>query len=311
MSAPSAQAHFPIRLGLAMWSHNYWQSSLYGSGCKNNERLARYAEVFSTVEGNTTFYATPAATTVKKWHDATPDDFRFTFKLPSTITHQHQLQHCDQLITDFFNVMSPLENKVGLWKVQLPAHFGPQHLAQLATFLERLPKHFPVGVEVRHPAFFAKGEEEKALNQLLIAHHANRIIMDSRPVFAAPPTTDAVIDAHQKKPKVPVHAIATSDSPMVRFIGHPDDLSNDPSLRIGYVAYPNGYKMRSNLICLFILQIIIMPLSLQLACIKNCNSKWLKLTYPMLNYPKQSLIHNFSSSDNFPSLYCRLVEVRG
>ncbi|MGF1785629.1 DUF72 domain-containing protein [Photobacterium swingsii] len=228
MSAPSAQAHFPIRLGLAMWSHNHWQSSLYGSGCKNNERLARYAEVFSTVEGNTTFYATPAATTVKKWHDATPDDFRFTFKLPSIITHQHQLQHCDQLITDFFNVMSPLENKVGLWKIQLPAHFGPQHLAQLATFLERLPKHFPVGVEVRHPAFFAKGEEEKALNQLLIAHHANRIIMDSRPVFAAPPTTDAVIDAHQKKPKVPVHAIATSDSPMVRFIGHPDDLSNDP-----------------------------------------------------------------------------------
>nr|WP_239928818.1 DUF72 domain-containing protein [Photobacterium sanguinicancri] len=218
----------PIRLGLAMWSHNQWQSSLYGSGCKNSERLARYAQVFSTVEGNTTFYATPASTTVRKWHDATPDDFRFTFKLPSTITHQQQLQHCDQLIADFFHVMAPLEHKVGLWKIQLPAQFGPHSLPALDAFLRRLPKHFPIGVEVRHAAFFAKGEEEKALNQLLITHNANRIIMDSRPVFSAPPLTEAVIDAHQKKPKVPVHAIATSDSPMVRFIGHPEDLSNDP-----------------------------------------------------------------------------------
>lgn len=210
-----------------MWSHNHWQQSLYGKGCKNGDRLARYADVFSTVEGNTTFYATPAATTVKKWHDATSDDFRFTFKLPSAITHQQQLQHCDQLVSDFFAVMSPLINKVGLWKIQLPAHFGPQHLTQLDSFLTRLPKQLPVGVEVRHLAFFNKGEEERALNQLLIKHDANRIIMDSRPVFAAPPTTEAVIDAHQKKPKVPVHAIATSQHPMIRFIGHPDDLSND------------------------------------------------------------------------------------
>ncbi len=51
--------------------------------------------------------------------------------------------------------------------------------------------------------------------------------MDSRPVFSAPPTTEAVIDAHQKKPRVPVHAIAiTANNPMVRFIGHPDQEPN-------------------------------------------------------------------------------------
>ena len=50
--------------------------------------------------------------------------------------------------------------------------------------------------------------------------------MDSRPVFSAPPTTEAVIDAHQKKPKVPAHAIATADQPMIRFIGHPDQDTN-------------------------------------------------------------------------------------
>jgi len=45
--------------------------------------------------------------------------------------------------------------------------------------------------------------------------------MDSRPVFAAKPDSPAIIDAQQKKPRVPVHAIATHEAPMVRFIGHP------------------------------------------------------------------------------------------
>lgn len=211
-----------------MWSHNHWQQSLYGPGCKTGDRLARYAEVFTTVEGNTTFYATPAITTVRKWQDATPDNFRFTFKLPAAITHQHKLVHCDKLLADFLTVMAPLEQKIGLWKIQLPANFGPTALPTLEKFLRKLPRHLCCGVEVRHPAFFAKGHDEQALNRLLAEQRANRIIMDSRPVFAAPPTTEAVIEAHQQKPRVPVHAIATADNPMIRFIGHPDDASNDP-----------------------------------------------------------------------------------
>ncbi|MDF4308545.1 DUF72 domain-containing protein, partial [Vibrio parahaemolyticus] len=51
--------NLPLRLGLTMWSHNQWQQSFYGSGTKPAERLEKYAQVFHTVEGNTTFYATP------------------------------------------------------------------------------------------------------------------------------------------------------------------------------------------------------------------------------------------------------------
>ncbi|MGF1724102.1 DUF72 domain-containing protein [Photobacterium nomapromontoriensis] len=224
---PSHAPQPPVRLGLAMWSHNHWRDSLYGSGCKSGERLAKYAEIFHTVEGNTTFYATPSISTVQKWHDATDDHFRFTFKLPQAITHQQQLMHCDQLLANFFSTMAPLEHKIGLWKIQLPAQFSPMALPALAKFLARLPPHYPVGVEVRHPAFFAKGHDEQMLNRLLVEHGANRIIMDSRPVFSAPPTTEAVIEAHRNKPHVPVHAIATASHPMIRFIGHPDEASND------------------------------------------------------------------------------------
>ncbi|WP_318435213.1 DUF72 domain-containing protein [Photobacterium leiognathi] len=218
----------PLYLGLSQWSHNHWLQSLYGKGCKNSDRLSRYAEVFHTVEGNTTFYAIPSMTTVKNWNDATSESFRFTFKIPQTITHQQQLRHSNQSLVDFLNTMSPVEEKTGCWMIQLPARFAPNDLPLLDAFLDQFPKHVTTGVEVRHPAFFAKGDEEKALNRMLLEKGSNRIIMDSRPVFSATPNTDAIIDAQKKKPRVPVHAIATADNPVIRFIGHPDDACNDP-----------------------------------------------------------------------------------
>ncbi|MDC5822629.1 DUF72 domain-containing protein [Vibrio europaeus] len=216
----------PIRLGLTMWSHNNWQQSFYGSGTKPNERLEKYASVFHTVEGNTTFYATPNSVTVNNWRAVTHDDFRFTFKLPQSITHQQMLRGCQAELKSFMAIMEPLHERIGQWTIQLPAAFGPEDLENLKQFCALFPPHYPIGIEVRHPVFFAKGDAEKALNAWLIEQGYDRIIMDSRPVFAAKPNNEAIIDAQQKKPKVPVHAIATSDNPMIRFIGHPQEEKN-------------------------------------------------------------------------------------
>lgn len=250
-----------------MWSHSNWQDSVYGHGTKQAERLARYATIFNTVEGNTSFYATPAQQTVMNWHSATPDSFRFTFKLPQTITHQRLLQHCGQELKDFFQIMTPLIDKTGIWKIQLAAHFGPESLPALAQFLDQIPQGLTYGVEVRHPAFFAKGDAERALNRLLIDKKVNRIIMDSRPLFALPPCNVAIIDAHKKKPRVPVHAIATANNPVVRFIGQPDDAVAQlaqqgvavllritiPFLIIGSPNSRNGSQKVESPICLSIL----------------------------------------------------------
>lgn len=212
----------PIRVGLTLWSHNQWINSFYGKGTKPGERLEKYATVFNTVEGNTTFYATPSSQTVDAWNRSTPEDFKFTFKLPSAITHQHQLKNCQGLLHEFLSVMAPLFSKIGQWTIQLPATFSPEHLSSLMTFCELLPKEVKLGVEVRHLGFFAKDDNEKIFNHWLIEKGINRIITDSRPVFSAEPNSEAVIDAHKKKPKVPVHAIATAQNPMIRFIGHPE-----------------------------------------------------------------------------------------
>ncbi|MCT7942359.1 DUF72 domain-containing protein [Shewanella holmiensis] len=211
-----------LRLGLAMWSQTQWKQSLYGDA-PISARLAQYSQIFNTVEGNTTFYALPKLATAMTWRDAVPDTFKFTFKLPKQITHDLQLQNAQADLSHFFNVMAPLIEKTAIWKIQLPATFGPNALPTLATFLQQLPANMQFGVEVRHRAFFSKGEAEKALNRLLFEHQCNRIIMDSRPLFAAVPNNPVLIDAQQKKPKVPVHPIATANQPVVRFIGQLDE----------------------------------------------------------------------------------------
>ncbi|QSX35534.1 DUF72 domain-containing protein [Shewanella avicenniae] len=210
-----------------MWSLPQWQKSLQ-QGCRTPaERLMAYAEKFDSVEGNTSFYALPDANTVAMWAASVPDSFRFTFKLPKTITHDKQLQHCELELNEFLQRMAPLQPHTSIWKIQLPAQFGPDALPHLATFLSQLPPEFTTGVEVRHPAFFAKGEAEQQLNRLLLQYNSNRIIMDSRPIFAKPATNELMRDAQRKKPRVPVHAIATSDMPIVRFIGDLEQTQND------------------------------------------------------------------------------------
>ena len=223
-----------LYLGLPQWSHPAWPGQLLGVGARPAEHLAHYARVFNTVEGNTTFYASPTPETVRRWADAVPPQFRFSFKFPQAISHQSDLVSADKQVTDFIQLLAPLHDKLGLLKLQLPARFGPAGLPRLAAFFEGLPPDFTYALEVRHPDFFAKGEAERALNRLLMDKGINRIMLDSRPLFSVPASlaakNAALVDAQGKKPRLPVHLLATANSPVVRLIGLPHPEDNHPFL---------------------------------------------------------------------------------
>ncbi len=223
-----------LYLGLPQWSHPAWPGKLLGVGAKPAEHLAHYARVFNTVEGNTTFYASPTPETVRRWADAVPPQFRFSFKFPQAISHQSDLVSAGKQVADFIQLLAPLHDKLGLLKLQLPARFGPQGLARLGAFFEGLPQDFTYALEVRHPDFFAKGEAERALNRLLMDKGINRIMLDSRPLFSVPASlaakNAALVDAQGKKPRLPVHLLATANSPVVRLIGLPHPEDNHPFL---------------------------------------------------------------------------------
>lgn len=223
-----------LYLGLPQWSHPAWPGQLLGVGAKPAEHLAHYARVFNTVEGNTTFYASPTPETVRRWADAVPPQFRFSFKFPQAISHQSDLVSAGKQVADFIRLLGPLHGQLGLLKLQLPARFGPAGLPRLAAFFEGLPPDFTYALEVRHPDFFAKGEAERALNRLLMDKGINRIMLDSRPLFSVPASlaakNAALVDAQGKKPRLPVHLLATANSPVVRLIGLPHPEDNHPFL---------------------------------------------------------------------------------
>ncbi|MBW4535938.1 MAG: DUF72 domain-containing protein [Pleurocapsa minor HA4230-MV1] len=75
-------------LGCAVWSYKDWVGNLYPPKSQPRDFLNLYSRRFTTVEGNTTFYAIPSAQTIEKWVEQTPPGFKFCPKLHRQITHQ-------------------------------------------------------------------------------------------------------------------------------------------------------------------------------------------------------------------------------
>ena len=209
-----------------MWANRDWVGRSLPHDTAPGRELKAYARVCNAVEGNTTFYATPDSGTVERWRAATTSDFRFVFKLPREVTHDRRLRDVDGLLRAFLDQVDPLGDRMGPLMVQLPATFGPGDLPVLSDFLADASSSFRWAVEVRHLAFHAGGDAERPLNDLLHAHGADRVILDSRPVFDGPRETPEEIDAWEKKPRVPVRAVATGEQPIVRFIGQTDAAAN-------------------------------------------------------------------------------------
>lgn len=211
----------PYKIGLPQWHHDKW----YAPDHRKDDSLSAYSKHFSSVEGNNTFYGLPSELTIKQWALQTPDDYQFCFKFPRSISHSGQLLACEYLAKEFLERIAPLEHRIGIVWLQLSQEFSPAQLSSLSTFLARLPKHLKYGVEVRNKHFFNKGQDEKTLNQILIQHQANRVIFDTRCLFANYADDPDTIAAFNDKPKVPTHVIATADNPLVRFMG-----PHDPAL---------------------------------------------------------------------------------
>ena len=64
-SYTSCVNHPPILLGTSSFTATGWEGSFYPKGMRSSDYLAFYAERFHTVEVDSTFYACPAARTVR------------------------------------------------------------------------------------------------------------------------------------------------------------------------------------------------------------------------------------------------------
>jgi len=206
-----------------MWSYAAWQGRYLPPSLSPRDRLSAYATWCNAVEGNTTFYATPAVGTVRSWAEQTSPDFRFVLKLPKAITHERRLADVAEPLRAFLAAIEPLGTRAyALW-IQLPPSFGPADVGALAGFLTRLPREHRYCVEVRHRAFFAEPRSEQLLERTLGTVGAEWVPFDTTVLYGSPPWSEAERQAWTNKPRVPRRAKALTGYPIVRYIGRDDN----------------------------------------------------------------------------------------
>jgi uncharacterized protein YecE (DUF72 family) len=205
-----------------MWTYAPWQGRYLPRSLSPRDRLHAYATWCNAVEGNTTFYATPAPGTVESWAGQTAADFRFVLKLPKPITHERRLADAGGPLRAFLAAIEPLGPRAHALWIQLPPSFSPADLGALAGFLRRLPYGYRYCVEVRHRAFFADPRWEQRLEEVLGDAGAEWVTFDTTVLFGSPPVSDAEREAWAKKPRLPRRSRALTDFPVVRYIGRDD-----------------------------------------------------------------------------------------
>ncbi len=225
-----------IYLGCPVWSFKGWVGNFYPKGTKPSDFLREYAKRVTTIEGNTTFYAVPAAKTIEQWAEQTPESFRFCPKIPKAISHEGKLMDYVERAHAFIDVMRGLGSRLGPLFLQLPPRYSPSLLADLSAFLAAWSADVRLAVEVRHLDWF-KSPHDEALDDLLASHNVARVTIDTRPIRSlagdgslAGSTYESLLEARERKPDVPVIPKRTADFVFVRYIGHPHMDVNRPLL---------------------------------------------------------------------------------
>jgi uncharacterized protein YecE (DUF72 family) len=137
-------------------------------------QLERYASVFPAVEINSSFYRAHRHSTYQRWAASVPQAFRFSVKLPRTITHALRLARADGLLAQFKDETDGLGQKLGCVLVQLPPSLQLD-VVVAGVFFEKLRESFQcmLACEARHVSWF--GADASAL---LKAHDVTRVLAD-------------------------------------------------------------------------------------------------------------------------------------
>ena len=207
-------------IGCSGWNYNNdpdkggWLNVFYPDA--KTKKLKFYSQFFNTVEMDSTFYKEFYLNMNKGLFmglcKATPDNFKFSIKVPEIITHEKRLDVEKNVINDFLEFLdkiSPLKsnNKLGTIIIQLPPSFTIKEFAKTEVFLDRLTslvkdedgdiKNNFYSIEFRHPSWNTEGTFEMlkhyniasvitdspSKENLLFLSNENNIVTDTHAVI--------------------------------------------------------------------------------------------------------------------------------
>jgi uncharacterized protein YecE (DUF72 family) len=164
-----------LRIGTAGWSIPRAAAERFppaGTHLQRYSRRLRCAEIYSS------FHRPHTAATYAKWRASTPPDFRFSVKMPRTITHDLKLRDAREPFVAFLAQTDGLAEKRGPILVQLPPSLSFDAPA-VTAFLDLVRQAYqgPMACEPRHATWFSPAAAS-VLNRYEIA----RVAADPAPV---------------------------------------------------------------------------------------------------------------------------------
>ena len=201
-----------LLLGTSGWSYDDWVGPFY---TKKTGKFSQYAEIFHTVEINSTFYRYPSEGMIFGLKRNSPPGFLFASKLPGLITHDKWLDLSKGTEDDtyrFLNLMRPLAESLGPILIQLRPKFNfDEHMGNLENYLEVLPSNYEWAVEFRDKSWMVP-ETFKLLSQHNVAY--------------------TIVD----EPLLPPEIHFTSDFSYIRWHGHGANLWYDYEYSVEQLA---------------------------------------------------------------------------
>ena len=146
-----------VRVGMAGWSN---PPAKRADRDRDQTHLSYYAAHFSCVEINSSFYRPHQRATYERWRDETPAAFRFSVKMPRSVTHESHLRRCAAEVGRFYEAIAALQPKLAVLLVQLPPGLEFNGRA-VRTFFVSLPRlgGTQVVCEPRHPSWFTNAAQ--------------------------------------------------------------------------------------------------------------------------------------------------------
>jgi uncharacterized protein YecE (DUF72 family) len=146
-----------VRIGCSGWMYDDWRGRLYPDKLPKRRWLERYAEVFDTVEVNSTFYRLARREAVAGWVSQTPAEFEFSVKASRYLTHIKRLVDVRDGIARFYEPLEPMieAGRLGpvLWQLPENFHRDDERLAGWLELLEAAPSTRHT-IEFRHESWF-------------------------------------------------------------------------------------------------------------------------------------------------------------
>jgi uncharacterized protein YecE (DUF72 family) len=141
-----------ILVGCAGWSLPRAEQAEFPEA---GSHLERYASRFEAVEINSSFHRPHRPATYARWSASVPASFRFSVKVPKTITHGLRLQHAGELVETFLAEVAGLGEKLGCLLIQLPPSLAFEPAVAAGFFADlRSRSPAPLACEPRHASWF-------------------------------------------------------------------------------------------------------------------------------------------------------------